>query len=173
MNETTHHRASLDELTEEFAERYRRGDRPTVEEYAVAHPDLAAEIRDLFPTLAMMEELAPSEHSEPDAQARGTSIEVKPLDRIGDFRILREIGRGGMGVVYEAEQESLGRRVALKVLPLHSASDPKMLARFRRESRAAGQLHHTNIVPSSKSASTAISAGTPCSSFRDRRSMKS
>src|SRR5439155_25830628 len=77
----------------------------------------------------------------------GAFIEVKPLDRIGDFRILREIGRGGMGVVYEAEQESLGRRVALKVLPLHSASDPKLLARFRRESRAAGQLHHTNIVP--------------------------
>lgn len=148
MNETTQHREAIEQLAEEFAERYRRGERPTVEEYAVAHPELASEIRDLFPTLAMMEELAPSDaSSEPEASARGSSIVVKPLDRIGDFRILREIGRGGMGVVYEAEQESLGRRVALKVLPLHSASDPKLLARFRRESRAAGQLHHTNIVP--------------------------
>jgi eukaryotic-like serine/threonine-protein kinase len=147
MNETTQHRDSIDLLAEEFAERHRRGERPTVEEYAAAHPELAAGIRDLFPTLAMIEELAPSDASEPEASARGTSIEVKPLDRIGDFRILREIGRGGMGIVYEAEQESLGRRVALKVLPLHAASDPKLLARFRRESRAAGQLHHTNIVP--------------------------
>src|SRR5262249_5785199 len=64
-----------------------------------------------------------------------------------DYRVLREVGRGGMGVVYEAEQVSLGRRVALKVLPRQVSSDLKTLARFRREARSAAQLHHTNIVP--------------------------
>ncbi len=69
------------------------------------------------------------------------------LERLGDFRVLREAGRGGMGVVYEAEQESLGRRVALKVLAAHAIPDPAQVKRFEREARAAAQLHHTNIVP--------------------------
>jgi serine/threonine protein kinase len=66
---------------------------------------------------------------------------------VGDFRILREIGRGGMGAVYEAEQLSLGRRVALKVLRFGSVSDPAALERFRREAETIANLHHTNIVP--------------------------
>src|SRR5262249_1402422 len=65
----------------------------------------------------------------------------------GDFRIIREIGRGGMGVVYEAEQVSLGRRVALKVLPKQLLADAQTKRRFEREARAAARLHHTNIVP--------------------------
>jgi serine/threonine protein kinase len=60
---------------------------------------------------------------------------------------VREIGRGGMGVVYEAEQESLGRRVALKVLPPGGLIDPRHVKRFQREARTAGRLHHTHIVP--------------------------
>ena len=66
---------------------------------------------------------------------------------IGDFRLLREVGRGGMGIVYEAEQLSLQRRVALKVLPFAAAFDPKQLQRFKHESLAAAHLHHTHIVP--------------------------
>ena len=67
--------------------------------------------------------------------------------RLGEFRILREIGRGGMGVVYEAEQESLGRRVALKILPGNLLTDASQVRRFVREARSAARLHHTNIVP--------------------------
>jgi serine/threonine protein kinase len=68
-------------------------------------------------------------------------------ERLGDFRILREIGRGGMGVVYEAVQESLGRHVALKVFSHHPQIGSIQLIRFQREARAAALLHHTNIVP--------------------------
>src|SRR4029079_8491441 len=64
-----------------------------------------------------------------------------------DFQILSEIGRGGMGVVYEAIQLSLGRRIALKVLPFAASLDTKQLQRFKNEAHAAAQLHHTNIVP--------------------------
>ena len=81
-------------------------------------------------------------HDWDEAQTR-----TPPLSQVADYRIIREIGRGGMGVVYEAEQISLGRRVALKVLPRQSGRDHITLERFRREARDSARLHHTNIVP--------------------------
>lgn len=70
-----------------------------------------------------------------------------PPRQVGDFRLVRLVGRGGMGVVYEAVQASLGRRVALKVLPLAAALDPRQLERFKLEAQAVAQMEHANIVP--------------------------
>jgi serine/threonine protein kinase len=130
----------LNHLAEEFAERYRRGEHPSLQDYVDRHPELGDDIREFFPAMVEVEQVKRA------AQASPSTVPLLP-ERVGGYRILREIGRGGMGVVYEAEQESLGRRVALKVLPVDAARDAKLLARFRRESRAAAQLHHTNIVP--------------------------
>jgi eukaryotic-like serine/threonine-protein kinase len=80
-------------------------------------------------------------------QPTEAAVSLAPLDRLGDFRILREVGHGGMGVVYEAEQVSLDRRVALKVLPKQLLLEPRTKQRFEREAKAAAKLHHTNIVP--------------------------
>jgi tetratricopeptide (TPR) repeat protein len=81
----------------------------------------------------------------PSEQSRSGAGRPLP-ERLGDYRIVREVGRGGMGIVFEAEQVSLGRRVALKVLPRHALLDPQSLERFQREARSAARLHHTNIV---------------------------
>jgi serine/threonine protein kinase/Tfp pilus assembly protein PilF len=78
------------------------------------------------------------------AQLAGALAE---LGQLGDFRLVREVGRGGMGIVYEAVQISLNRRVALKVLPFAGALDPKQLQRFKNESQAAAHLQHQHIVP--------------------------
>src|SRR5262249_53235993 len=77
----------------------------------------------------------------------GARAAAPALRQVGDFRIVREVGRGGMGVVYEAEQISLGRHVALKVLPQKLLLDARTRRRFEREAKAAARLHHTNIVP--------------------------
>lgn len=135
-------RDPFEELASEFAERQRNGEFPSVEDYAKAHPDLAEEIRDLFPTIAAMEQLKDRKAPTPKPTLGGL-----PLEQLGDFRILGEIGRGGMGVVYEAEQVSLGRRVAVKVLPKQALLDERHLRRFEREAQTAAKLHHTNIVP--------------------------
>jgi serine/threonine protein kinase/WD40 repeat protein/Flp pilus assembly protein TadD len=148
MSELSSERNPVEALAEEFLERYRRGERPPLSEYTDKHPALAEEIRDLFPALVMMEDVRPGgEDATGDYGAEASVVEGKKLERVGDYRILREVGRGGMGIVYEAEQESLGRHVALKVLPAHSLLDPQRLRRFQREAKAAARLHHTNIVP--------------------------
>jgi serine/threonine protein kinase/WD40 repeat protein len=110
-------------------------------------PDLAQEIRELFPALVVMEEIGAEDSRQLHSATGDSASDRHKLEQIGDYRIIREVGRGGMGVVYEAEQESLGRHVALKVLPRWAARDPMCLQRFRREARSAARLHHTNIVP--------------------------
>jgi serine/threonine protein kinase/WD40 repeat protein len=140
-------RNPVEEMAEEFLERYRRGERPALTEYTQKHPELSDKIRELFPALVMLEEVGPQEAGPPGACTGRMTADGRALERLGDYRILREVARGGMGVVYEAEQEALGRHVALKVLPYQSPIDPVRLQRFRRESRSAARLHHTNIVP--------------------------
>src|SRR5215831_16742937 len=99
------------------------------------HPDLADE---LTAFISGQDELA--HLAAPLRAAAQSRVPPWPGDpgRLGDFRIIREVGRGGMGMVYEAEQESLGRRVALKVLPFAATMDPRHLQRFHNEARAAG-----------------------------------
>ncbi len=142
MQDSSLDRNIVEVLAEEFVERYRKGERPLVSEYTERHPEHAEEIEDLFPAMLMMENLKPAE--EDDAEQESSE---PPLVQIGDYRILGEVGRGGMGIVYEAEQLSLGRRVAVKVLPQQMMHDKKNRRRFEREAKAAARLHHTNIVP--------------------------
>ncbi len=138
-------RNPIEVLAAEFVERHRHGEHPTAEEYAENNPELATEIQDLFPTILAMEQL--KKHKESSSTPRKSLLGPSLNERLGDYILLREIGRGGMGIVYEAEQESLGRRVALKVLPCQSLDDVKKLQRFQREAQTAARLHHTNIVP--------------------------
>ena len=116
----------------------------SVESLIGEYPERAEELRGLLPLIEVMAEMGRSEGS-----PAATAVSEQPLKGgiLGDFRLRREIGRGGMGVVYEAEQVSLGRTVALKVLPFAAMLDPRQLNRFQNEARAAASLHHTNIVP--------------------------
>ena len=138
----------LNELAFAFTESIRRGEQPSVPELVAQYPELTAEILDLFPTLVELERA----HSGSHAASRVSPLRDHPSgwelpSQLGEFRILSRIGSGGMGVVYEAIQESLGRRVALKVLAGRGVKDPLLLERFKREAQAVSALHHTSIVP--------------------------
>jgi eukaryotic-like serine/threonine-protein kinase len=112
------------------------------EELIANHPAIAERLRTCLKGLHLVEEFACS------IGAGASNAEAdKGGPTLGDFRIVRALGRGGMGVVYEAVQRSLERRVALKVLPFGAAIDPRRLARFQVESHAAARLNHPHIVP--------------------------
>ena len=136
------HQSLLDQLADSFVQRLRNGENPSVQEYLTRHPELAGEIDELFPTLAMLEHCGVD-----DDEPSGKIIHAEFPDHLGEYELIREIGRGGMGVVYEAEHATMRRRVALKILPRQFAEKKSALKRFHREARAAGKLHHTNIVP--------------------------
>lgn len=117
------------------------------EELLAAHPDLAGPLETYLNSLDELHDLAAgfgNSSASGDAPPESPGNDEK---RLGDFRLLREIGRGGMGVVYEAQQISLGRRVALKVLPFAAVLDSRQISRFKHEAKAAAQLLHPNIVP--------------------------
>jgi tetratricopeptide (TPR) repeat protein len=133
----------FDHVAEEFTARCRRGESPSVVEYVERYPQHERRIRELLPSVAMMERLKRRVRTSESSD----NLHEPRLERLGEYRIVRELGRGGMGVVYEAFQESLGRHVALKVIPRQGLLDAKRRQRFQREAQAVAQLHHTNIVP--------------------------
>jgi eukaryotic-like serine/threonine-protein kinase len=136
----------LAELVEEFTNRLRAGEPVDVEPYVREYPEHAERLRQLLPALALLDDLGRSA-SAVAGSVRSEAREGAIAGVLGDFRIMREVGKGGMGIVYEAEQVSLRRRVALKVLPFAATMDPRHLQRFHNEAQAAACLHHTNIAP--------------------------
>jgi len=126
------------ELLGDFEERRRAGEAVDAEALLHEHPDLADELRAGLDAVRRLDGLTP--------KSDGDAAPSSAPDRVGEYRIVREIGRGGMGVVYEAEQATMRRRVALKVLYPSITNTAMAVQRFQREARAAGQLKHTNIV---------------------------
>jgi WD40 repeat protein/serine/threonine protein kinase len=130
------------DLVEDLANRLQAGESLDLEAVIREHPAQADRLRRLLPAVRALADFGSSGGSAP------ASNEGEPVSGVlGDFRIVGEVGRGGMGVVYEAEQISLGRRVALKVLPFAATMDPRHLQRFHNEARAAASLEHPHIVP--------------------------
>ncbi len=140
---------NFERLADSFVARLRRSERPSLSEYVERYPEFAVEILELFPALVEMEGLkADPVNATESFVAQPTDADAAAIpQQLGDYRILRLIGRGGMGVVYEARRESLSAHVALKVLHQRFRDQAKLLRRFRNEARSAARLHHTNIVP--------------------------
>lgn len=135
-------------VAERFADEYRRGGRPSVDAYAAEFPAFADEIRELFPALLLLEKGGSRDSLSNFSQgASRQGFALDGFDRLKNYRLIREIGRGGMGVVYEAWDESLERTVALKVMKIFPGEEEQTIQRFQREAKMAAKLHHTNIVP--------------------------
>ncbi len=133
----------LDELVEEICALLHAGRPVDLDRLAAEHPDLADQLRKLYPTLLAMTSLDESVSSIGLPGGGGRDSRNHTL---GDFQIVRQIGRGGMGVVYEAQQLSIPRKVALKVLPLAALVDHRALQRFKNEVAAIATLEHPHIV---------------------------
>jgi serine/threonine protein kinase len=150
MNLADDRRPDLDdprvvEALDEYLAALESGHKPERQAFLARHAAIAPALAEC---LEGMEALHPSSSAAHRPGAGGAApTDWQPGTVLGDFRIVREVGRGGMGVVYEAEQVSLGRRIALKVLPFALTLDLRQLQRFKNEARAAAQLHHQNIVP--------------------------
>ncbi|HET6424828.1 MAG TPA: serine/threonine-protein kinase [Planctomycetaceae bacterium] len=132
-------RAPIEALATRYLAEWRQGLAPSIDAYAAAHPELAEEIRRLFPFVVALEDLNPSSTIRFDPRRQ----QFAPGTRFGDFRLVRQVGRGGMGVVYEAEDIHSGRRVALKLVSDEVASEDKIW----REPLLAAKLAHPRIVP--------------------------
>jgi serine/threonine protein kinase len=148
----------LQEILLGYVEAAEAGTTPDQQTFLAAHPEYAREIGEFLASYHQLNQMAAPLRGASSA-VRGAREEVTThpspgithatpeLGQLGDYRLLREIGRGGMGVVYEAEQISLRRRVALKILPFAGGADARQLQRFRNEAEAAAHLHHSHIVP--------------------------
>ncbi|MEX2140757.1 MAG: protein kinase [Pirellulales bacterium] len=136
--------SQVGKILESYLQSLERGQSPDIDALLQQHSDLAEKLEPSLRKLAalhrMSERLQSPETADPLADAIGQD------GTLGDYRIIREIGRGGMGIVYEAHQISLSRRVALKVLPFAAVLDPRHLQRFKNEALAAASLDHPNIV---------------------------
>ncbi len=132
-------------VVEEYLAALEAGAPPDRRDVAARHPELTAALSHCLDALEFVQQAGAG--LQPLGGAAEAADAVTWASPLGDFQIIREVGRGGMGIVYEALQMSLGRRVALKVLPFAAALDPKQLQRFRNEAQAAAGLHHTHIVP--------------------------
>jgi serine/threonine protein kinase/tetratricopeptide (TPR) repeat protein len=130
-------------VAEDFLRRIEQGENPSVAEYVERYPAIDEVLHQVLPVLTMIG----SYRDMWPLAFHGEDTDMPPERILGDFKILREIGRGGMGVVYQAREISLGRCVALKVLPFVGLLDPRQLKRFKMEAQVAAQLHHTHIVP--------------------------
>jgi serine/threonine protein kinase/Flp pilus assembly protein TadD len=134
---------------EEYTAAVEAGRPPDRREFQARYPEIATALAECLDGLEFVQGVAPQLAHPAAARHSGATgaTEFWPADTLGDYRIVGEIGRGGMGVVYEVIQVSLSRRVALKVLPFAAGLDAKQLQRFKNEAQAAAQLHHQNIVP--------------------------
>jgi serine/threonine protein kinase len=138
------------EVVQDYLAQLEKGEIPNRAAYVQRYPELAQAIEQCLEGLDLvhtgLHETRTSTRVEAAGPAQSAQSDFLP-DALGDFRIVRELARGGMGVVYEAVQLSLGRRVALKVLPFAATLDSRHLQRFKSEAQAAALLHHPNIVP--------------------------
>lgn len=137
-------RERLAQVLDEYLIGLERGQPIEPAELLARHPEMADRLRGYLSGLALFQQAA----LPPPPPSLLPMFGAAPNGMLlGDFRLLREIGRGGMGIVYEAEQMSLGRRVAVKLLPLSVSINDKQIARFKHEAQAAAQIDHPHIVP--------------------------